>query len=402
MTLEFKTTYLNAIRSRYFHGSKKRKTEILNELCEVTGYTRKHAIRVLATGHMKGKKLSGRTQAYSSEAKEHLKKLWHTLGRICSKKMVSALPIWLDFYQGAGFTPFVREELLSMSSSTIDRYLKEYKKQFGRLYKKSGTRRSKQFQNIIPIKSFDQESSTPGYLQADTVAHCGGSLSGTFIWTMTITDEHTGWTENRGLFGKQATSSTEAVCSALSRFPFDLISFNTDNGTEFLNSILHNYISKERNIAFTRSRPYRKNDNCYVEQKNFTHVRELFGYERLDIEDLVDMMDDIYRDYFNKLHNFFIPQLKLTSKVRAGSKYVKKYDSPKTPYQRVLDSSAVSKYKKVKLKQQYKELNPIKLKHELNLKMKMFKSQVAKLKNKKEAINEYYARREVYYGRKAS
>ena len=263
MTLEFKKTYLDVIRRRYFNATKKGKTQMLNELCQVTGYSRNHAMRVLATGHYTGKKNSGRTQAYSSETRVHLRKLWHTMSRICSKKMVAALPIWLKHYQKAGFTPLVKEELLSMSSSTIDRYLRSYKKQFARR-KRTGTRRTKKFNNIIPIKNFDQYATKPGYIQADTVAHCGGSLSGIFIWSMTVTDEYSGWTENRAMYGKGGKNSTEAICNAFWKLPFRPISFNSDNGSEFLNSELYGYISTNKNIQFTRSRPYKKNDNAHV------------------------------------------------------------------------------------------------------------------------------------------
>jgi hypothetical protein len=395
MTLKFKTTYLEAIRSRYFAGSKKRKSEILNELCKVTGYSRKHAIRVLSIGHMTSKKNSGRTRAYSNESIIHLKRIWHIMGRICSKKMVSALPIWLKFYQGPEFTPLVKEELISMSSSTIDRYLKDYKKQFARR-KRTGTRRSKTFQNVIPIKNFDHFASKPGYIQADTVAHCGNSLSGVFIWTMTVTDEFTGWTENRTMYGKGALAAHDAICTALYAVPFRAISFNTDNGTEFINKILYKLISQDRNIAFTRSRPYKSNDNAHVEQKNFTHVRELFGYDRLEFEDLVEEMDKIYRFHFNVLHNFFIPQQKLISKSRIGSKYVKVYDKPKTPYQRVMESPDISRKRKEDLRKIYEKLNPIELKRELNQKMKEFHKYHEKLKAKKKALVEYYE----YYGPK--
>lgn len=358
MTLEFKTTYLKAIRRRYFNATRKGKSGILNELCQVTGYSRKHAIRVLATGHMTGKKNSGRTTAYSEEARIHLQKLWHTMGRICSKKMVAALPIWLEYYQRPGFTTLIKQELLTMSSSTIDRYLKTYKRQFARR-KRTGTRRSKKFNNIIPIKSFDKHATKPGYIQADTVAHY----------------------------------SAEAICNAFWKLPFKPISFNSDNGTEFLNSELYGYISKDKNIAFTRSRPYKKNDNAHVEQKNFTHVRELFGYDRYDFEELVDSMNEIYRNYFNILHNFFIPQQKLLEKTRVGSKYVKKYDEPKTPYQRLLNSKDISKYEKEKLRKRYEELNPIQLTRDLNNKMKLFKRQLDKLKKEKQDLIDYYAER---------
>jgi hypothetical protein len=176
MTLEFKSTYIQAIRKRYFNASKKEKSAILDELYAVTGYHRKYAIEILSKGHKTGKKASARSRTYSSESLSHLQKLWHILGRICSKKIVAALPIWLEHYHGKDFTPKIKEELLSMSSSTGDRYLKTYKAQFARR-KRTGTVRAKKFSNIIPIKDIDSKSNGPGHLQADTVAHCGTTLS---------------------------------------------------------------------------------------------------------------------------------------------------------------------------------------------------------------------------------
>lgn len=372
MTLKFKTQYLDAVRGRYFNSSKKEKSQILNELCSVTGYSRKHAIKALSNGHKKGKKLSGRTKTYSRESIYHLKRLWHILGRICSKKMVSALPTWIKYYENEGFNEALREEILSMSAATIDRYLKTHKAQFASR-RRTGTRRSKAFKNVIPIKDLDHKASRPGYIQADTVAHCGDSLSGVFVWTMTVTDEHTGWTENRAMHGKNGDNSVEAICSAFGRFPFHPIEFNSDNGTEFLNAQLHKYIFGSQGIRFTRSRPYRKNDNAHVEQKNNTHVREIFGYDRIERKELVPYMNEIYKNYFNVIHNFFVPQLKCIEKKRIGAKYIRKYGKPKTPYERVLESPHITQIQKTRLRARYENLNPIQLRKDFNRLMNRFK-----------------------------
>ena len=365
MNLAFKIKYLELVRERYYRASRKQKTIILSEICQALGFSRKYAIKVLARGHMTGKKASGKTKTYSKEALFHLQKLWHVMGRMCSKKMVAAFPVWLDYYEAQGFDELIKNEILNMSSSTVDRYLKSYKTKFARR-KRSGTRRSKAYENVIPIKSFDQTVIKPGYVQADTVAHCGGSMSGTFIWSVTITDEYSGWTENRAVYGKTADSVFKAIFDIHTTLPFRIQSFNSDNGCEFINGLLHEYLATANRIEFTRSRAYRKNDNCHVEQKNWTHVRELFGYDRLESEDLVSTMNLIYKDYFNLLHNFFTPQLKLIEKTRIGSKYVKKYDKPKTPYQRLMESEHLSILEKTKLRRRSEALNPIKIKKELN------------------------------------
>lgn len=370
MTLEFKSTYIRAIRERYFKASKKEKSKILDELCAVTGFHRKHAIRIISKGHKDNKISSKRSKSYSDKAQYHLKRLWHIMGRICSKKMVAAFPVWLNYYEHPDFAEKIKQELLSMSSSTIDRYLKSYKTQFRRT-RRSGTKSTKRFKHVIPIKDLDSRAKGPGHLQADTVAHCGNSLSGQFIWTLTITDEYSGWTINRGMYTKSASDLVAAVMSALWTPPFKIKSFNSDNGTEFINQKLADYL-KSKEIEFTRSRAYKKNDNAFVEQKNFTHVRELFGYRRFDKEELVFIMNEIYKDYFNLLHNFFIPQLKCIEVTRVGAKYKRKYDEPKTPFERLLKSSDLSSYQKQELIKKYQNLNPIKLRKELNDSIKWF------------------------------
>lgn len=370
MTLKFKSTYLSAIRERYFKASKKEKSIILDELCQVTGYNRKHTIRVLAKGHKTGRKNSGRKRQYSDLSINHLKKLWHIMGRICSKKMVSALPVWIKYYEDLDHNEAIKEELLSISHSTIDRYLKSYKVQFARR-KRTGTIRSKRYSSVIPIKDFTTKNFKPGHLQADTVAHCGITLKGQYAWTLTVTDEFSGWTVNRACMGKDSASIIAATMNSFMHFPIKIHSLNTDSGTEFINEKLKDFLDR-RKIEFTRSRPYRKNDNCYVEQKNFTHVREVFGYERIAKDELVWVMNEIYKTVFNDLKNFFIPQLKSKSVVRAGSKYIRKHDKAKTPYQRLMESEHVSRYEKDRLQSQFNSLNPIKLRKELNFHLKRF------------------------------
>ena len=226
--------------------------------------------------------------------------------------------------------------------------------------------------HAVPVKDFTKKNFSPGHLQADTVAHCGSSLTGSHAWTLTITDEYSGWTVNRACMGKNATSVIAAMYKAFWNYPIKILSLNTDSGTEFINENLKEFLER-RSIEFTRSRPYRKNDNCYVEQKNFTHVREVFGYERIDKEELILMMNEIYHDVFNDLQNFFIPQLKSTHVYRVGSKYVRKHDRPKTPYERLMNSDMISNYEKQRLEERFNAINPIELKKQLNFNLKRFR-----------------------------
>jgi hypothetical protein len=380
MTLHFKTQYLEQVRRRYFNSSKAQKSKILDELCAVTGYHRKYAIKILSTGHMSGPKASGRSKVYSDMSIFHLKRLWHLMGRMCSKKMVAAFPVWLDFYEGKGFGPLIQNELLSMSAATVDRYLKSYKAQFARRKRTGTIRGSKAFQNIIPLKVFEEKNSVPGFIEADTVAHCGGSLSGQFAWSLTVTDVFSGWTNNQAFLGKTADNTLTAIIRIEKLLPYTIKSFNVDNGTEFLNRYFVEYFNSKPNVQLTRSRAYRKNDNCHVEQKNFTHVRETFGYDRIDHEELIKYMNEIYRDYLNPLLNFFTPQLKLVEKSRVGSKYRRKYDTPRTPYQRLMDSEALSMKQKYQLQKEYEKYNPIELKKGLSRKLSVFKKLLERLR----------------------
>ncbi|WP_127716173.1 integrase [Halobacteriovorax sp. HLS] len=369
MTLQFKTEYLAQIRQRYFNSSKKQKSIILDELCSVTGFHRKYAIKILSKGHMNTPKSSGRTKVYSDTSIFHLKRLWHLMGRMCSKKMVAAFPVWLNYYQGKGFGPYVKNELLLMSPATVDRYLRSYKAQFARRKRTGTIRGSKNFQNIIPLKIFEEKESVPGFIECDTVAHCGTSLSGKFAWSITVTDIYSGWTNNRAIFGKGADETLSGIIKIMQLTPYSIRSFNVDNGTEFLNRYFVEYFNGMKGVNLTRSRAYRKNDNCHVEQKNFTHVRETFGYERIDEENLIKYMNEIYQDYLNPLLNFFTPQLKLVEKYRVGSSYKRKYDKPKTPYHRLMESSALSQKQKYDLEREYMKYNPILLKKELGRKI---------------------------------
>ena len=211
----------------------------------------------------------------------------------------------------------------------------------------------------------------PGFLEADTVAHCGNSLAGEFVYTVTLTDIYSGWTENRACWTKKAKEVLKQVRRIEANLPFFITGFACDNGSEFLNEDFYKYFSKRQApIHFVRRRPYQKNDNCYVEQKNYTHVRKLLGYDRLEDKHLIGLINDIYKNYFNPLRNYFIATQKLESKQRIGSKIKKKYDKPQTPCDRLLDCSYVSEDSKRRLRQERESLNPIVLNAELKKKLK--------------------------------
>jgi len=368
MPIQLRRVYLDTIRERYKNAPRKQKKLILDEFCTNCGYSRKYAIRILNGRVQPRMKKPGPKPIYDSTVIFHLHELWVSMGQICSKNMKAAIPLWLPFYSGAGDA--VRAMLLKVSPATIDRLLKPFKSE-----KVRGLSTTKQspIKNRIPIQLLDSEISQPGYIEADTVAHCGISIHGQYANSLTMTDLMSGWTENRATWSKEAEYVLNLIRDIEKDLPFNLLGFACDNGTEFLNYELHDYLVKrDEPVAFVRRRPYKKNDAAHVEQKNFTHVRELFGYERLDTPEFVRIMNEIYRAYWNPLRNFFTPNLKLIKKERIGAKIKKTYDKPKTPYQRLLESSSLTRQQKAQLREAFRTKNPFYLKEQLETRLKVF------------------------------
>ena len=251
----------------------------------------------------------------------------------------------------------VISKLLAISPRTIDRVLKPHKANFKR---KGGTKPGSLLKTQIPIQGATWDIAVPGFMEADTVAHCGNSLAGEFAWSLTMTDVCTQWTECRAIWHKGAKGVVREVSNIEAALPFKMLGFDSDCGSEFLNNYLVAHFSQEKYVkidfAFTRSRPYHKNDNAHVEQKNWTHPRALFGRERLDEIALVSMMNDLYKNEFSLLRNHFYPNLKLFEKVRINSRYRRRYDTPKTPYQRVMEHLCVEQKTKDKLFELHKSL----------------------------------------------
>lgn len=378
MTTEMKRIYLDTIRLRYRKSTKKQKSIILTEFCAVTGYERKYAIRILWNHVEPRSRRPGPKRVYSHAVIPHLIYLWNAMNRCCSKKMKAALPLWIPFYKEP-LDPTTKQLLLTMSSATIDRRLKDYRD--GRALRGLSATTSSWVKSKIPIKLLDHEIQEPGFIESDTVAHCGNSLSGEFVSSLTMTDLYSGWTENRAVLTKTSEQIIKQIKGIEQRLPFQMKGFASDNGTEFLNHDLHWYLRKRENpVEFVRRRPYKKNDNAHVEQKNFTHVRSLFGYSRVEDQDLVQMMNEIYQAYWNPLWNYFTPCLKLKNKTRIGGRIKKEYDQPKTPAQRLLDYPGLSSAQASYLKDQLRGRNPFWLKQQLDIKLKEFFELVEKKK----------------------
>jgi hypothetical protein len=376
MTIKSKKEYFQAIKLRYYNSDKQAKTTILDEFCATCGYNRKYAIRLLNSKKQKKNKTpSGPKPKYQNKMLlTILKRLWFATDQMCSKKLKAAIALWLPFYEQeySCIDDKIKTKLYNISPSTIDRLLKPVRTQFtskGHCGTKPGTL----LKNQIPIQTSTWDCSQPGFFEADTVAHCGNSLAGNFVWSLTFTDILTAWTENRAVWNKGAQGVLDQIKHIEQNLVFPILGFDCDNGSEFLNYHLFRYFTDRpvRPVKFTRSSPYKKNDNAHVEQKNWSHVRQLLGYDRFDNEELVNLINDLYTKYWNPLNNFFCPSMKLISKKRINSKYVKKYDSPKTPYQRLIASEYISDDCKQSLTDTFLSLNPFTLKKKIESKLKI-------------------------------
>ncbi len=369
MSKKAKAEYLLEIKSRYQNASKEEKQRILNEFCKICGYNRKYAIHLLNQKEKKKnqkKKRVGRKKSYNSPIIIHfLKALLKATNLICSKRLKPIIPLWLPFYEQSyciKISEPIREKLLNISPATIDRLLSKERKRLGKLGL-STTKPGSLIKKQIPIKTNQWDETRPGFIEADTVAHCGSSVAGAFVYTVNTVDIATGWTEPRAIWGKGEKSAFEAIRSIEEAFPFKLLGFDSDNGSEFINWHLYKYFTRRKSpVEYTRSRSYQKNDNAHIEGKNWTHIRQYLGYQRFDKPQIVDMLNDIYKNYWSLFFNFFIPSSKIISKQRTGSKIIKRHDAPRTPLDRLLESYAIPMTKKKSLIALRKSLNPFELK----------------------------------------
>ena len=376
MSPRSKREYTEAIFLRYKKASRKEKTTILDEFSTVCGYHRKHAIRLLRGFKRFTKpkaKKRGRPAVYHrDDIMDPLKTIWLGANLPCSKRLKAILPLWLPGYrQQFGNLPLkTRTALSTISPATIDRVLRPVRihcRKRGRPTTKPGSLLRKH----IPVKTNQWDETRPGFLEADTVAHCGTSTAGMFAYTIDCVDIATGWSEQRAVWGKGQTGVLEQIHHIEQSLPFALRGFDCDNGSEFLNYHLFRHFTKRKlPVQFTRSRAYHKDDNAHVEQKNWTHVRQWLGYERFANPEIVTLLNNLYTQEWRLFHNFFCPSMKLIAKERVGSKTLKRHDSPKTPYQRIMESPHISEPSKEALTEQLKTLNPFTLRQAMESKLK--------------------------------
>lgn len=376
MSPRSKREYMETIWLRYKRAIRRtEKSALITELCLTCHWHRKHAIRALKNFKRFTKqkpKKRGKPSIYNVPSViEPLKRIWLAAGQPCSKLLKPTIKLWLPFYaqEFSGLPLNAAKALLKVSPASIDRALKPTRVKYakrGRSTTKPGTLLRKS----IPVKTDQWDEVRPGFLEADTVAHCGDTVAGMFVYTLNLVDIATGWTEQRAVWGKGETGVLEQVKDIEDMLPFALRGFDCDNGGEFINyHLIKHFGSKVNPVQFTRSRSYRKDDNAHVEQKNWTHVRQWFGYHRLENRKIVPLMNELYRSEWRFFHNFFCPSVKLVEKKRVASKTIKRYDSPKTPYQRVLESPEVPNSRKQALKEQFSSLNPFDLRKAMEKKL---------------------------------
>jgi hypothetical protein len=363
---------------------------MLDELVATIGYNRSYATRALrlalkvpSKSKASPKRRRRRERLYDDKVVAALTKVWATLDMPCGKRLGPYLKTIVPILEGFNELDLdndTRDKLISMSAATIDRLMKAERRRID-LKRRSGTKPGSLLKHQIPVRTFcDWDENKPGFLEIDLVAHNGGNPRGDFCQTLDVTDIHSTWTETRAVKNKAQMWVFEALMDISLGLPFDIKGIDSDNGSEFINNHLVKYC-QDNKITFTRSRPLRKNDNCFIEQKNYTVVRKTVGYARHDTQEELDLLNEIYV-HLRRYTNFFQPTMKLIEKTRIGSKIKKVYDQPKTPYQRLMDCPEITKESKAELKHEFESINPTALKRELTVLVdELFKININKNKS---------------------
>jgi len=360
--------YAEAVRGRYLIASRKEKSRILDEFTKVTGCHRKAAIRLVRRRHCpRGDKRRGRPRQYGTAAAEALKAAWEATDHLCSKRLHPFLPELITVLRRHGdkaMTAEMESQLCQMSPSTIDRLLAPWRRS-GWRRSLSTTKPGTLLKNCIPIRTFtDWQEDRPGFLEVDLVSHCGESTEGFYLTTLSTVDVYSGWSECVGVWGKGQDRVGAAIHRVRQRLPFTLLGLDSDNGSEFINQNLYSYCLRE-GINFTRSRSYKKNDSCHVEQKNWSVVRRLVGYDRYRSRLALETLNRLY-NLLRLYVNFFQPVMKLVKKTRQGAKVRKVYDTARTPYHRLLKAGVLTQTKQQELAAIYHGLNPVLLLKQIN------------------------------------
>jgi hypothetical protein len=373
MDLGARKEYTAVVKERYWKArSKKEKSLILDEYCANTGQSRKYAIRKLRS---RGKPDSGprrrRPAVYDGQVTAALAKIWEIFDCPCGQRLKPLVESQTDRLRQFGelaISDEVAGKLRRMSAATIDRKLKHQKEVLHLQWSRGGHKPSLALKHQIAIRLTSWDTAKVGYVEADLVFHCGASTLGQHICTVSATEISSGWWEGEPILGKSQDQCFWALREIRARCPFDWAGLDCDNGQEFINEILYKYCAREK-LDFTRSRPGHKNDNAYIEEKNWTHVRKVLGYLRYDTSAEAVIIRDLYRNELRLYKNFFQPVMKLMSKERIGGRIKRKYGRPLTPYQRLIESPQLSKEAEERLAETYLSLNPAALKRAIDAKV---------------------------------
>jgi hypothetical protein len=358
-----KWEYFRAVYERYRKAGREAKQLMLNEFCLNTGYNRKYAIRLLngpPPGKQPARRPRGRRPRYGQQVLSILAAIWEAAGYPWSVRLKALLPNWMPWIRKRyRMTPQREKQLLGISARQIDRRLKANKSERKRrIYGR--TKPGARLKHPIPVKTDRWDVSDPGFSEIDLVAHGGNSGDGEFAHTLNLTDIHSGWTESRALLGKSQVAVQEGLDAIEKVLPFRLLGVDSDNGSEFINWHLKGWCEPKQ-IQRTRGRPYKKDDNAHVEQKNWTHVRKLLGWERYDSRAAVAAINDLYRHELRLWMNLYLPSVKLVKKVRVGSKLRRVYDAAQTPLERVLACAQAKPEQVAELKKLRQSLDPFPL-----------------------------------------
>jgi transposase InsO family protein len=355
--------YLRAIYERYRKAGRKAKKVILSEFCANTGYHRKYAIRLL-NGPRPEKRRTRRERrrglTYNQETLALLTAVWEAAGYPWSVRLKALLPLWMPWIRKRyRVRPEIEKQLLKISPRQMDRRLKAQKTQRRRrLYGR--TKPGYLLKHHIPVKTDRWDVESPGFTEVDLVSHSGNSASGEFAHTLNVTDIHTTWTESRAVLGRGEEAVQRALNEIATTLPFPLLGVDSDNGSEFINWHLKGWC-EQKQIQLTRGRPYKKDDNAHIEQKNWTHVRKLLAWDRYDTHEAVESMNDLYGRELRLWLNLFLPSVKLLKKVRVGAKVRRVYDGPRTPFERVKTCPQANPEQVARLEQMRKSLDPFQL-----------------------------------------
>lgn len=362
MSMGSRREVVDRLRARYGRARRAYRTRLIDQLCELCGYERKYAIKVLG-GMRPGPRGLGQGGArvrYGEAERQVIRQIWRWGDYPCGKRLASMLPLWLAGYERRyGALPIpLRQKVLAISAATLDRLL--VKDRVKIQARRGTTKPGRLLRSQIPVHCQSWDTQQPGYMEADTVDHGGVSTAGSYMHSITYTDIYSGWVEQAAVWNKGAAGVVSRTRQIEAELPFKLLGFDSDNGSEFINHHLWRYFSaRKQPVKFTRSREYRKNDNAHVEEKNWTKVRQLLGYQRYDRMELVDLVHSLYRNEWRLLQNFFIPVMKLQKKIRRGAKVHKQHDVPMTPAQRLLAWKGLSADKREWIERLQATLDPV-------------------------------------------